>query len=172
MVSLRLVTSSFLIISAIAQTPRDFPLVQGETFAGREIELPDAAKGKVAVLIFGFTKASSKPTSAWAKKIAADFGGRQDFELYQLAVLEDVPRLLRGMVISGIKKGVPENQRDHFVPVLQGEKELKRAVDYTLPDAAYLVIFDRGGKEVAQLHGSPDDANYSQMRRQLESLLK
>jgi len=171
-IPLGFVASSFLFISAIAQAPRDFLRIQGETFAGRKIELPVAAKGKVAVLIFGFTKASSKPTSAWAKKIAGDFDGRQGFELYQLPVLEDVPRLFRGMVLSGIKSGVPENQRDHFVPVLQGEKELKKTVDYTLPDAAYLVLFNREGKEVAQLHGPPDDPNYSRMRQQLESLLK
>jgi hypothetical protein len=106
------------------------PKIQGESFAGHTVVLPDAAAGKVAVLIFGFTKASKAPTSAWANKLQAYLGTRPDVELYQLPALEDVPRLFRSMVISGIKKGVPENKRDHFVPVVQGEADLKKLVAY------------------------------------------
>src|SRR5215813_15121454 len=77
--------------------------------------LPISAHGKVAVLVFGFTKASKVPTSAWAQKINAEFGTHNGCEWYELPVLEDVPRLTRGMVISSIKKGVPESRRSHFV---------------------------------------------------------
>ena len=92
------------------------PKIEGENLAGQKVLLPDAAAGKIAVLIFGFTKASKGPTSAWADKLNADFGTRPDFTLYQLPVLEDVPRLLRGMVISGIKKGVAENTARALCP--------------------------------------------------------
>ncbi len=164
---------SLLSIAGYAQeSTTTFPQIQGETFAGRKVQLPDDVRGKVAVLIFGFTKASSKPTGAWAKKISAEFGSRWDFELYQLPVLEDVPRLIRGMVISGIKKGVPENQRDHFVPVLQGEAALKKAVTYSAPDDAYLVILNREGKVVQQMHEPVQDSEYPRLRQELESLLK
>ena len=163
---------SLLGLAGYAQSSPAFPRIQGETFTGRRIELPEEVRGKVAVLILGFTKASSSSTSAWGKKISSDFGGRRDFELYQLPVLEDVPRLIRGMVISGIKKGVPEKTRDHFVPVLQGEAELKKAVNYSAPDDAYLVILNREGKVVQQIHGPITDSEYSLLREQLESLLK
>jgi len=85
--------------------------------------------------------------------------------------LEDVPRLLRVMVISGIKKGVPENKREHFVPILQGEAELKKFVHYHEPDDAYLVVLGRTGEIVSQIHGSPDNANYARLRADLESTL-
>lgn len=160
------------ITSAADQNAQSFPRIRGESFAGREIDLPDAVLGKVTVMIFGFTKASGTPTGVWAKRISADFGSRNGFEVYQLPVLEDVPRLFRGMVISGIKKGVPQNEREHFVPILQGEAELKKAVSYSQPGDAYLVVLDRQGKVVQQMHGSLDDARYSQLRAELESLLR
>ncbi len=164
---------SLLSIAAYAQdSTTTFPRIQGETFAGRKVQLPDDVKGQVAVLIFGFTKASSKPTGAWAKKISAEFRARSNFELYQLPVLEEVPRLIRGMVISGIKKGVPESERDHFVPVLQDEAGLKKAVNYSAPDDAYLVILSREGKVVQQMHGPVQDSDYPRLRQELESLLK
>lgn len=160
-----------LLVSSMAQTVPHMPRIEGESFAGRKVVLPEAAAGKVAVLIFGFTKASKGPTSALAEKLQADFGTRLEFELYQLPVLEDVPRLFRGVVISGIRKGVADNKRDHFVPILQGEAELKRLVHYNGADDAYLVVLDRNGNIFEQSHGSPDQTNYSRLQTRIESIL-
>lgn len=147
------------------------PKIEGESFSGSTVELPDEAKGKVAVFIFGFTKASKGPTAAWADKIFTDFGTQTGFELYQLPVLEDVPRFIRGVVISGIKKGVRENMRDHFVPVLQGEAELKKLVGYKEVDDAYLVTLNSAGQIVGQRHGAFSDAAYTQLRAEIQSQL-
>lgn len=158
-----------LLTSSLAQSVAQMPRIEGESLAGSKVILPDAAAGKVAVLVFGFTKASKVPTSAWAKKLQADFGTRADFQIYQLPVLEEVPRLVRRMVISGIKKGVPESQRDHFVPILQGEAELKKLVHYNETDDAYLVVLGRDGKILDLSHGVPNDANYFRLRGVIES---
>ena len=157
--------------SAVAQGSQPMPKIEGDSFAGHHIVLPDASAGKVAVLIFGFSKASKGPTSDWEKKISADFASQPALAVYQLPVLEDVPRFIRGMVISSIKKGIPENKRDHFVPILQGEAALKKLVGYKEQDDAYLVLLDFDGKIATQLHGPLTDAAYSQLRAQIESQL-
>lgn len=155
----------------MAQGTTPMPKIQGENLAAHTVVLPEAVAGKIAILIFGFTKASKVPTSVWADKVQLDIGSRPDLELYQLPVLEDVPRLFRSMVISGINKGVAENKRDHFVPILQGEAELKKLVRYKEPDDAYLIILGRDGNIVQQLHGVPNDANFSQVKSVIYSLL-
>ena len=160
-----------LLALACAQSSPQMPRVGGESLTGRKIVLPDDAKGKVAVLVFGFTKASKGTTSAWGDKILSQFGGQAGFELYQLPVLEAVPGFIRGMVISGMKKGVKENLRDHFVPILQGESELKKLVGYKEPDDAYLVILDSAGQIVQQMHGSVSDAAYEQLKKEIQALL-
>ena len=160
-----------LLATCASAQSQAMPRVEGESFAGHHVALPDAAKGHVAVLVFGFTKASKGPTSAWAAKTLAEFGSQAGFELYQLPVLEGVPRLIRGMVISGIKKGVPENVRDHFVPVLQGESELKKLVSYKEPDDAYLVILNPAGQIAQQTHGPVSDTAYQQLRKEIQTLL-
>ena len=162
-----------LLTSSLGQDVPKLPKIAGESLAGQQVVLPDDAAGKVAVLVFGFTKASKGPTSAWANKLLADFGTQPELLLFQLPVLEGVPRLIRGMVISGIKKGVPENKRDHFVPILQGEAELKNFVHYNEPDDAYLVVLSRAGKTLALNHGSTtSNPNYAQVGEQIESALK
>src|SRR5664279_2306567 len=125
---------------SLASAAQQFPRLQEENLAGKQVVLPDAASGKIAVLVFGFTHTSQTTTGAWAKQIRADFGKSAGFELYQLAVLEEAPRLVRGMIVSGIKKGVPENQRANFVSVMHNEAELKKLVAYKEPDDAYLIV--------------------------------
>lgn len=158
-----------LLVNLAAQ---QFPRLQEENLAGNQVVLPDAASGKVAVLVMGFTRASKTPTEAWAKRILSDFGKTADFELYQLPVLEEVPHFIRGMVISGIKKGVPENLRVNFIPVLHNEASLKTLVGYKEPDDAYIVVLDRSGKIACQTHGATPDQGYPGLRAQVERLLK
>ena len=153
-------------------TAQQLPRLQEENLAGKQIVLPDAASGKVAVLVFGFTHASQTTTGAWAKQIRGDFGKSAGFELYQLAVLEEAPRFIRGMITSGIKKGVPEDERANFVPVMHSEAELKKLVAYKEPDDAYLIVLDRSGRVAFQTHGATPEPNYAQLRAKVESLLK
>jgi hypothetical protein len=160
-----------LACAAWAQATGSMPKIEGESLAGPKVVLPDAASGKVAVLIFGFSKGSKGPTSAWSDKILSGFGGQAGFDLYQLPVLEDVPRIIRGMIISGIKKGVKDNIRDHFVPILQGETSLKKLVGYKEADDAYLVILDRSGQIAGQMHGPYSEASYTQLAVKVQNLL-
>jgi hypothetical protein len=160
-----------LALDCSAQSASRLPPLEGDSLAGTKVVLPEGCAGKVAVLIFGFTKASKTQTSAWAAAISKEPPSPRDFELYQLPVLEDVPRLVRGMVISSIKKGVAENVRDHFVPILQGEAELKRLVHYAEPDDAYLIILDRTGQIVQQRHGAVSEPGISELRETLGPLV-
>ena len=161
----------FFVGASLAQVAQVMPTIEGESFTDHKVVLPDAARGKVAVLIFGFTKASKEPTSAWADKIHNEFGSRSGFEMYQLPVLEDVPRFIRGMVISSMKKGVRENMRDHFVPILQHESELKTFVNYHEKDDAYLVVLDASGRVINQMHGPFSDPTYSQLKSEIQKEL-
>ena len=151
---------------------QEIPKVEEDNLAGKKVVLPDAAAGKVVVLALGFTRASKTPTRAWAQKIEAGLGKTPGFELYSLPVLESVPHMIRGMVISGMKHDIPESQRDHFVPVLHNETLWKTLVNYSEPDDAYLIVLDRSGKIAYQVHGGPNEQNYALLRQHVESLLK
>ena len=157
---------------AVSLVAQGIPKIEGDSLAGHHVVLPEAASGKVAVLILGFSKASKTPTSEWGHRIETDFASNSAVVLYQLPVLESVPGLVRGMVISSMKKGVPENRRDYFVPVLHGEAELKKLVSYQGPDDAYLILLDRNGAITYQTHGNLSEPSYADMRQHILSLLR
>jgi len=164
----RVLMIALLLVPATAQ---QFPRLQEENLAGQQVVLPDAASGKVAVLVIGFTHASQKPCEAWAKRLLQDFGSNPAAVAFQLAVIEDAPRFIRGMITSGMKKGLPENQRGTFIPVMHEEAALKTLVGYKAADDAYIVVLDRGGKVVYQTHSAAPDAGYSELRAKLAGLL-
>lgn len=172
--SIAFITASILtaVSLTLGQAPLTLPRVEGENLAGHQVVLPGASSGKVAVLIFGFSKASKTPTAAWAKKLYEDLKNQSGFEIYQLPVLEDVPRLVRRMVVSSMRGGVPEDRRDHFVPILSGESDLKKLVNFKEPDDAYLVLLDPSGMIVQQSRGPFDETSYSRLRQQIQAALK
>ena len=151
---------------------QQFPRLQEENLDGRQVVLPDAVAGRVTVLVVGFSHASSTPSGAWAKRVQDDFGKTPNFALYQLAVIEDAPRMIRGMITSGMKKGVPENQRAYMVPVVHQEAELKKLVNYGAADDAYIVVLDRNGKVVWQTHGSTAGAAYDELHTKVQALIR
>lgn len=155
-----------------AQTSASLPRIEGTSLAGTQVVLPDAANGKIAVLIFGFSHASKNAISAWADKLYADFGSRPDFAVYQLPVLAGAPSWVRGMIVSSMKKGMPETRRGYFIPLVKGEGELKNLVGFKEADDAYLLTLDASGHIAHQGHGPFRDGDYAALRAELEVMLK
>jgi hypothetical protein len=126
-----------------------FPNLQFDTLAGPKLTMPAAAAGKPALFIVGFSHASSEQTNYWAKHIPADM-----VNTYSVAVLQDAPRLVRGMALHGIKSSVPKPKQDHFLVLYSDEDRLKSAAQFQAPDEAYLILIGADGSIQWCFHGS------------------
>ena len=87
-------------------------------------------------------------------------------------MLQDVPRLVRGMAVAGIKSGVPQEQRERFLLVFSGEKELKEAVGFDRPNDAYLILIDADGAIRWRFHGELNDSSPAELKTHLADLQK
>ena len=153
--------ASIVLFSFMARGAEPFPPIQAENLLGKKVELPAAVSRHLTLFIIGFTHASQAQTKAWAARL------ENEVNPYSIAVLQDAPRLVRGMAVRGIKSGVPQKNRDHFLLVYQGEQELKRAVEYDRPDDAYVLIIDAGGQIQARLHGPVSDSAVEEIRSRI-----
>lgn len=149
-----------LFLFAASLCAQQFPTIEGQNLNGGKVKLPD---GKAAVLVMGFTHASQSQTKAWNQRIGTQFPS------YSIAVLEDVPRLVRGMVTHGIKSGTPPERRDRFLLVYHGEKELKEAAGFSTPDDAYVLLMDALGAIRWKFHGPVTDQAFDQLKTQAGS---
>lgn len=75
------------------------------------------------------------------------------------------------MIIHGMRKGTPEAEQGHVMPVLQHEAELKKLCGFKEPDDAYAIVAAPDGKVVWQTHGAVTDASYAELVRAVSSLL-
>jgi len=143
----------FVVLAAgVLNAQRSIPNIEGETLSGKKVSLPRELGSESALLIIGFTHSSQTQTKAWSLRV------HSRFPTWSIAVLEDVPRLVRGMVSHSIKSSIPKEQYDRFLLVYHGEKELKQAAGFEQPDDAYLLVIDRVGVVRWSFHGPVTDA--------------
>jgi hypothetical protein len=164
--ALRFCRLAILSVAAFALSARSetLPRLEGESLSGKQVILPNGAHGKIALLVIGFTKKSSHATQAWGQRFKKDFGNDERYVVYPVAVLEDVPGFIRGMVTSSIRRGVPPGEQDHFVILFQGEADLKRVVAFSVPDEAYLLLLDAKGEVQWHGHGLFGEQDYAALR--------
>ncbi len=141
-------------ISSVASSAEVFPTLHGETLSGKAVALPDAIKGRPAILILSFSRAAQEQTKAWgerlkAQKVAAD--------RFQVLELEDVPRLFRGAAKSGIKKGIPPASYDSFILLFEGQDALKKVVGFQKNADAYVLLLDSDGNIQWREQGAVSD---------------
>jgi len=141
-----------------------FPSTAGENLLGKRISLPEASAGHVAAVVIGFTHASNSQVREWSGRL------QRELPTYTIAVLEDAPRLVRGMATAGIRSGIPRDQRDHFLIVTRGEKALKEAVGFDRPDDPYVALIDASGTIRWRAHGAPSETLLKQLREQATRL--
>src|SRR5271155_5294752 len=116
---------------ARAQAPVvTIPATRGTTLTGALVVLPDAVKGKVGVLVVGFTKDSKGPIEAWGKRLAADYPDASGVVYYELPVLASAPALARVTIEEGMKISLSAAEREHFLPVTQNEAGWVAAAHY------------------------------------------
>jgi hypothetical protein len=144
-----------LVLCALSAAAQQFPAIEAQNARDHRMKFPD---GKAAVVVLGFTRASQNQTKPWAQRLAGQYN------LWSIAVLEDVPRLVRGMVNHGIKSSVPTGSREQFLLVYKGEKELKDAAGFSAPDDAYILIVDKNGAIKWKFHGPVTDAAMQQLK--------
>ncbi|MEA2786419.1 MAG: hypothetical protein QOF71_2523 [Candidatus Eremiobacteraeota bacterium] len=147
------------------------PHHEAETLSGKKIVLPDAVMGHPTVVVIGFTKRSQSQTTAWGTQLAKDYATEPRLQRYAIAVLDDAPAFIRGMVIAGIRKGVPKEQQDTFVIMTHDAKPWRDIAGITNADDAYVILFDETAHVVAQTQG-PIETSYAPLQKEIQALLK
>ena len=161
----------FLMLFALASAAcaETLPEIEGENLVGKKIVLPEASAGHVAIIVIGFSHASQNQTKAWADRLNRRFPNPAMVTVYPVAVLEAVPRLVRGMAAHGIRSGTPKEQRDRFLLVYHQEAELKNAAGFSAPDDAYILLVEGHGAIRWRFHGPLTDSTVAELEKEVQT---
>jgi hypothetical protein len=137
---------------------QQLPSTQAKTLTGHAVILPvrDHAQTFLAV---GFSKASSEAVKAWWLQAKGICQTHPAVACYEAAVIEEAPSFVRGMIVSGMKRGMEPDRQETFLTVVENESEWKQAFAFSAPDDAYLAIFDKSGKLLWHTSGAEAAAN-------------
>jgi hypothetical protein len=158
--------------AAVPVHGEQMPQITGESLSGKRTQLPSASAGSVAILCIGFSHASQSQLKPWAERAANEFREKGRVLVYSIAVLEDAPRLVRGMAVHGMKSGVPAQQHDRFLVIYHGESELKRISGFQRPEEAYILLLDRKGEIQWRGHGPVSDGAFQELTDRAYSILR
>ncbi|MBV9266660.1 MAG: hypothetical protein JO061_10875 [Acidobacteriaceae bacterium] len=167
------VIAALSVLSTLSGGTRAFaeemPHITGQNLADHQVEFPSVCAGVICVIVVGFTHASQSQAKAWTERANAQLK-TPHLAIYSMAVLEDAPRFVRGMVVHGMKSNTPSGERARFVVVYQGEKELKHITGFQKPEDAYILLLDSKGDITWTTHGPVTDAAFSGLTRQISQL--
>src|SRR5450631_2788068 len=91
-----------------AQVPdTHIPAAHGTTLTGTAVALPAALKGKVGVLVVGFSHASQGEVASWGRLLEANSGKSNDVVYFELPMIGSAPKMLRGMIVKKMGSAVP-----------------------------------------------------------------
>ena len=81
------------------------PPLKGEFLSGRTAVLPQAASGRVALLMLGFTYDSRFQVEAWAKRFRQDFGTKSGVTFFEIPMIGGMARMGKWFIDSGMRRG-------------------------------------------------------------------
>lgn len=179
MTPIRAASLVFVLVSTIAlsQQQQQLPQLTATTLNGREIRVP-AADANVAVYILslGFSRDSGKTMKAWDDLIAPRYAASNAdprVRYYELPVIEAAPGFVRGMIVKGMRKDIPESGHSRFAPLVKEEKRLKQLANFREENATYLIVAAKDGRVVWTSSGAAaSTAALAELQKAVAGLLK
>ena len=165
-------------LNALAATPvteiavgDQLPPLRGESLTGRAAVLPQAASGRVALLMLGFTYDSRFSIETWAKRFRKDFGSTPRVTFFEVPMIGGFATLGKWFIDSGMRRGTPKADQENVITVYGGTDAWKQRVGFHDPKAAYLILIDQNGKVVWSHAGNFEEEPYQKLSSQLVKLL-
>ena len=149
------------------------PRLEGDFLTGKRAVLPDAAKGKVALVALGFTYDSRFAVEAWGTWFKTRFGGRTDVTYYEVPMMGRAARFGRFFIDRGMRNNTPKEAHDHVVTVYGDTGAWKTRVGFTdaREEDAYLLLVGPDGVVKWMHSGLFDEAKADALKAVVEGLL-
>jgi len=119
------------------------PTLAGLTVAGKPLDLPKAAAGKVAVVIFSFSRGGGRDAQNWAQHLSKD---DPHLPIYTAIFIESVPRMFRAIAVSGIRNGMPPDMLDQTLLLYQQQTSWEQRLQVKDESYACVLVLDESGR--------------------------
>jgi len=148
------------------------PDVSGQTPSGGSLRLSDIVAGKTSVVVFSFSKTAGKDARFWNDHLFKDYGSNRLVAGSTVIMLEAAPRLLRGIIVSELKRNLPPSMRDTTIVSYQNEELWKQRLAVADDSHAYVLLLERDGRIRWRNSGAFSDAEYTELKDKVQGQLE
>ena len=141
----------------------EFPPVTGEALSGRTIDIPSREPGKGTIVLFSFSKTGGDDARVWTERLDRDADSARRLDIVVVLELQDVPRLLRGAVLFGIKRSVPPSVGSRMLTLDRDDALWRHRLSVTTTDHSYVVLLAPDGRIRWMSTHAYDDDEYAAM---------
>ena len=164
-----------LLALPLAGSAPHIPETHAASLSGQPVDLPQALQNHTTVLIVGFSRNSRYAVAAWAHRLQADYRDSSTVQYYDLAILADVPRPLRSLVVGKMTHSIPPVAQPHSVLIYDHEQDWKSLAGYDKQggaDDAYLLLVDATGavRDRLAAAASPTEQSYADLKLRLRQI--
>jgi hypothetical protein len=154
-----------LLAAAVLQIGAPLPTLQGDYLSKRKATLPADAKGKYALLAFGFSYDSRIPVEAWGKEFDRRFKNNPKITLYEIPMIGGLSRLGAPFIDSGMRRGTPKEKHENVITVYGGTGPWKKMLNVQDEKAAYMILLDPNGIVRWISPGHHSDAKFAEIEK-------
>lgn len=131
-----------------------FPHVTGQSLEGQEVVLPDALRGRPAVLLIGYAQRAQFDADRWLLGLLQ---GELDVSILEVPTIKGfVPGLISDRIDSGMRTGIPSEDWSSVVTVYGDAERILELTGNTNPNNMRVMLLDAEGR-IAWFH----DRGYS-----------
>lgn len=140
------------------------PDLAGRTLSGKPLDLPAAARGEVAVVIFSFSRSGGRDARDWAQHLSKNY---PHLDVSNAIFLDAAPRLFRGMVVSEIRSGMTSAVRDRTMILYEQQSSWEERLHVTDENFAVVVVLG-GARHIGGMASGPfAEVLYRQIRQEI-----
>jgi hypothetical protein len=124
----------------------NFPDISGESLSGQKVALPQAAAGKVTLIMIALKRDSIPQLDPWLKAYDEAFGKNKSFAFYKIPMMKSAfAKQISSMINGKMRKDNPKELHDKIVTYYGPVEAYVKALGIADEEKGYAFILDENG---------------------------
>ena len=140
----------FQYVSPFQEVSMRFPEIKTESPSGWEVRLPQAAKGRIALVVIRFSSGEDEPAvDSWRRPFMNEFGESPQYVFYEVIMVSDIwDKGLSGTFDRSEQRGVPITNHENVLTYYGESGPYSKMLGMDDPAICHAFLLDREGNVV------------------------
>ena len=150
-----------------------FPQLQASNLEKRLMNLPGDFEGSRNLLLVAFQRERQAQVDTWLREMKRFEEVDPNFRYYELPTIQSPNRLLRWIIDTGMRRGIPDPKaRARTITLYIDKAPFLKALGITDEKRIYCFLVDRTGRVLWRTEGVFEESKGLSLRDALQKLLK